>query len=161
MTSSKLNLYRLWSVISLLLLIFVASPLAQAKDRLLASAGAIRRTAVDQSGQYQELRTMPTLSYLPTYTGKNAILQKAFYYPDLPNGHCYNLKYLAKEDPKLALEWFHEALLQQGWRIENDNIRCSVTAFREGGYCCYVYTRQASQPGYRAEIIVRFSINNV
>lgn len=134
---------------------------ALADNQLLASLSGLQAPG-KQNQRYTEevLKYAPSLPSVPTYTGKGAIMTSALYYPDLPTGKCYNLKYQAKEDAHTAHEWYQMALKQMGWQLDNNGSNAlSVTAHKEPGMCCYVYTRASAVPGYRCEIILRLSIN--
>lgn len=140
-------------------LTILSLPAAAHAGEKIAWASAQQQHQQLQQPSYEKLKYSPNLAYIPTYTGKLAVNTEAVHYTGLPTGECYNLKYLMKEDPSIVRDWYVVTLRQCGWTVD-DTFPCasSITATRNNGLTCYIYTRPAQQSGYACEMILRFAI---
>jgi hypothetical protein len=109
--------------------------------------------------QMEKLKYSPSLAYVPTYTGKGFKNTEAVHYTGLPTGECYNVTYLMREDQTMVHAWYEESLRQCGWTIDEKESKgnCSISASREGGLSCFIYTRPLQKSQYTCEMTLRFS----
>lgn len=126
---------------------------AETATRIAFAAGS------RQSARVEQLKFAPTLAFVPTYTGRNFINKEAVRYTGLPTGECYNLTYVMREDSAMVLNWYHGALRQSGWTIdETARSKFSLSATHAQGLCCLLFVRPAQDPGFATELTLRFSI---
>lgn len=116
-------------------------------------------TGSRQSARVEQLKFAPTLAFVPTYTGRNFINKEAVRYTGLPTGECYNLTYMMREDSAMVLNWYHDALRQSGWTIdETARSKFSLSATHAQGLSCLLFVRPAQDSGFATELTLRFSI---
>lgn len=119
-----------------------------------------RKPPARQNSQYytEDLKTAPDLPFVPTYTGKGALLTSGLYYPRLQNGRCYHLRWQAKEDSRIVLNWYRSVLESNGWTIvPNQSNEKTLAATREKeGLTILLMVQPPSYAGYSCGFLLRY-----
>lgn len=119
-----------------------------------------RKPPAKQNPQYysEELKTAPELSFIPSYTGKGAILTSGLFYPRLQNGRCYHLRWLAKEDGVTVLNWYRAVLESNDWTIVDaqSNERSLCATHEKEGLTVFLVLQPPNHPGFNCGFLMRY-----
>lgn len=121
-----------------------------------------RRPPAKQNPQFysEELKSEPTLPFLPHYAGNGALLVSGLYYPRLKNSKCYHLRWQAKDDAGTVINWYKQVLESNGWRLvpEQTNERTVAAVHDKEGISLFITTTTPNPQyaGYKCGFLLRY-----
>jgi hypothetical protein len=107
------------------------------------------------------LPAVPDTPFIPQYTGKTPLFQKAFKTVHTKDGLVsLEIYMLAKEQPEQVLDWYKTVLKQYGWSVQGfDPSSNSVTGNRLAqGNQCTIQVVPEEEPGYKSRVVISYQI---
>lgn len=109
-----------------------------------------------QGADIQSLKDIPELPQLPGYSGKPKFL-RGYTQSTSKGWTAHQIIFLAKEEAPEVKDWYDNALSMYQWRILRSSIN-TITANHKDGHMCTLVFNPTSQPGYRTQISVFYSL---
>ena len=104
----------------------------------------------------QPLKESPDLPHLPPYSGKYKFLKG--YVQSMDTGWtAYQMNYATKESQQEVKDWYQRAFNMYQWKTLHSQ-GPTITANCKAGHVCTVIFNNTSQPGYRSELEILYSL---
>ncbi len=139
-------------ILSLSLLALTSQAVISASTDQAKQVHKSSQKPVDLMTAYQKIQSPQGFSDLPVFPGETTFIG-GYYMPEQNGVAMCQMRYLAKEKPKEIIEFYQDALSNNGWKI----LQCisnHMTARHNDGHMCSVNVSDSKLPKVKSLFVI-------